>query len=485
MTFNSYIFVLFFLPVVIIGYYLLNGLLKTKNSNTILLTFLVVTSSIFYGYYNVSYLFLLWGSIVFNWFISKFIIINIDRNYRNVAKILFIVGIMGNVLLIFTFKYYDFFVSNINALFATSFNLKNIILPLGISFYTIQQISYLVDAYCGKVKNYRFIEYVTYVTFFPQLVAGPIVLHSELIPQLRELNKRKFDELDFAEGLYKFIMGLSKKVILADTFGYLVNWAFEDVSILSSIEILLIMLCYSLEIYLDFSAYSDMAIGIGKMLRLEIPINFNSPYKSTSIIEFWKRWHMTLTRFLTQYIYFPLGGSLYGNMRMYCNIIIVFLVSGLWHGANWTFVVWGGCHGIAQVITRRFEKEWERIPRIIKWCATFTFVCTMWLLFRANSISEFAILCKGIMKMNWSISIEFKEIIAQTDIARILKHFTTHTGMSLIIYVAISLYICLVPKNLHEGEFHPRFGLAIGQLCLLTYCILSFAGTTTFIYFNF
>ena len=198
--------------------------------------------------------------------------------------------------------------------------------------------------------------YASFVTFFPQLIAGPIVTHDELIPQFIDEKKKRINWDNIAKGIYIFTIGMFKKVILADTFGNAVNWGFQNIAELDTSNALIVMLAYTMQIYFDFSGYCDMALGIGKMLNIELPLNFNSPYKALRITEFWDRWHITLTRFLTKYVYIPLGGNRRGRLRTYFNILIVFLISGIWHGANWTFILWGGVHGVFVILTRHFKR---------------------------------------------------------------------------------------------------------------------------------
>ena len=300
MLFNSYIFILFFLPICIAGYFAWNHFGKIKMG----LAFLLGMSLWFYGYFNVKYLSIILTSIFFNYFC--YIIL---KKARRTKKLLLGAAVTFNIGILFYFKYYDFFVENINLIFKTDITLKNLLLPLGISFFTFQQISFLVDAYRGEIGKYSFLEYALFVTFFPQLIAGPIVTHDELIPQLLDKGKKRFCWDNFAKGIYIFTLGLGKKVLLADTFGNAANWGFSHIDILDTTNAVIVMLSYTIQIYFDFSGYCDMALGIGKMLNIDLPINFNSPYKALTITEFWKRWHITLTRFLTKYLYFPLGGG--------------------------------------------------------------------------------------------------------------------------------------------------------------------------------
>lgn len=362
MLFNSYIFILFFLPFTLLGYYGLNYLKRYRIANL----FLIGMSLGFYGYFNYKYLFIICGSILINYLLSRGILSL--RNRQCAGKVLMVFGICIDAAVIFYFKYYDFFLENINAVFGKSFALKNILLPLGISFFTFQQISYLVDSYRGETKEYRFDEYALFVSFFPQLIAGPIVLHGEMIPQFKNLNNRRLIPPNFSKGMYLFALGLFKKVLIADTFGKAVALGFGDIGALSSMEAWIVSLSYTFQIYFDFSGYCDMAIGIGHLFNVELPANFNSPYKSSSITEFWGRWHMSLTRFLRTYIYIPLGGNRKGMARTCLNVMIVYLVSGIWHGANWTFVLWGLLHGALCCLNRFFAKSWDKLGVVMRWC---------------------------------------------------------------------------------------------------------------------
>ncbi len=337
MLFNSYIFVLLFLPLCLSGNYIL-GHHFNANINKI---FLLTMSLWFYGYFNPAYLILIIVSILVNYSVYKGIMY-CRGSFPALKCFLLIVGLLFNLGMLFYYKYFDFLLKNINFLFRENFPLQNLILPLGISFFSFQQISFVIDTYKGEVENYSFFDYAMFVTYFPQLIAGPIVLHKELIPQFREVGKRQISWENLSKGLYQFVGGLAKKVLVADTFGKVVNWGFSDITLLDSTNAVLVMLSYTFQIYFDFSGYCDMASGIGSMMNIELPINFNSPYKAVSIVDFWNRWHITLTRFFTKYVYIPLGGNQKGEGRMYINIFIVFFISGLWHGANWTFILWGG-----------------------------------------------------------------------------------------------------------------------------------------------
>ena len=346
--------------------------------------FLLTMSLWFYGYFNASYILILLGSIVCNFLFSRGLL----NCKKELKKCLLTLAVSFNLGLLFYFKYYNFFIENVNVLFQTDLVMKNILLPLGISFFTFQQLSYIIDSYHGEIPQYDFLNYASYVAYFPQLVAGPIVSHDELIPQYMEEDRKKINWENISRGLYIFVCGLGKKILLADKLGNVVNWGFSNIADLGSSDAVFVMLAYTFQIYLDFSGYCDMAVGLGKMMNFDLPLNFDSPYKSCTIVEFWDRWHITLTRFFTKYVYIPLGGNRRGRLRTYLNIMVVFLLSGLWHGASWSFVLWGFFHGIFSVITRRWQLFFERIPKIIGWGITFLFLNLTWVLFRAETVYD-------------------------------------------------------------------------------------------------
>lgn len=342
MIFNSYIFIFLFLSLVIFGYFFLNATRKYQLA----LVFLCIMSFIFYGYLHPAYLFFIFGSILFNYFVY-FLLKNNNWQNENTGKhfrkIILLIAIAANLSVLLYFKYFNFFVDNINLIFKCNLQIRKLLFPLGISFITFQQIAFVVDAYCDEVPRYNFLQYTLFISFFPRLSAGPIVMHSELIPLFAEEKRKKINWDNFADGLYMFCMGLGKKVLIADMFGNAVDWGYSHIFELNTTSALFVTIAYTVQIYFDFSGYSDMAIGISRMLNLNLPVNFNSPYKSITIIDFWDRWHITLTRFLTKYLYIPLGGSRNGKIRTTVNTLLVFLCSGLWHGASWTFIMWGGC----------------------------------------------------------------------------------------------------------------------------------------------
>lgn len=451
--------------------------------------FLLGMSLWFYGYFNYSYLIIMVVSIIGNFLFYK--AMKRCGEQRLAKKALALTAVLLNIGALFYFKYFDFFIENINALFQTDFTLQHILLPLGISFFTFQQLSFIVDAYKGELPDYNLVDYACFVTFFPQLVAGPIVTHDELVPQFADLSKKRFDWNNFAPGLYAFTMGLAKKVLIADVLGNVANWGYANIKELNSITALITVLAYTVQIYFDFSGYSDMAIGMGKMLNIDLPINFNSPYKALNINDFWSRWHMTLTRFFTRYIYIPLGGNRKGTARTYLNIMIVYLVSGIWHGANWTFIFWGICHGLFCVISRHFKSRIDKLHPALNWAVTFGFVNLMWIFFRANSIGDALTIIKTIGKCNVGKipqGLINTVMTAEWDfLAQRISFLGNHQVLILLAYLVIPMIAVLGMRPVHEKmhALKPRISTAMVTAALLTLCILSFSGVSTFLYFNF
>ncbi len=343
MLFNSFEFIFAFLPIVFIIYFAL----RKTNQTSLAKVWLIVSSLFFYSWWNISYLPLIIVSLLANYTIGQ--LLNRQRTKR---KHILKIGIIFNIGLLGYFKYSDFFIENINNVFQSNVTLLQLALPLAISFFTFQQIAYIIDAYKNETKEYNFINYALFVTFFPQLIAGPIVHHKEMMPQFEKMSHAFIQAKNIALGLFIFSIGLFKKVAIADTFAVWATNGFDHSATLTFAEGWITSLSYTFQLYFDFSGYTDMAIGAALLFNIRLPNNFNSPYKALSIQDFWQRWHITLTRFLTRYIYIPLGGNRKGKYRTYINIMLVFLISGLWHGAGWTFVFWGFLHGLATVINR-------------------------------------------------------------------------------------------------------------------------------------
>ncbi len=378
MLFNAPEFLFCFLPVVLLVYFGLNASNKTQAAKG----WLFIASLFFYSWWNPIYLPIILGSMVFNFYLGK----NLNSNQTPQKKQwILTIGIVINLSLLIFFKYTDFLIENFNGLFNADASLLHIVLPLAISFFTFQQIAYLVDSYRGLTGDYNFFNYGLFVAFFPQLIAGPIVHHGEMMPQFYDTKNKKFNYDNFTKGLYIFFMGLGKKMIIADTFAIFANAGYADTAGLTFLDGWITSIAYAGQLYFDFSGYTDMAIGAALMFNIHIPINFNSPYKALSIQDFWRRWHITLSRFLRDYIYIPLGGNRKGELVTLSNLMITFIIGGIWHGAGWTFVFWGFLHGAGLIIHRLWQKTNIKLPASLSLILTFNFVNIAWVFFRATT----------------------------------------------------------------------------------------------------
>ena len=485
MLFNSYIFIFAFLPITLIGYFALNHF----KLNTVAKIWLVLCSLFFYAYYNAAYLWVIIASMIVN-YVLCLAFHKLNGNKSVLRRFLFILGLMLNVGALFFYKYLDFVLETANNFFNTDFVYLNLVLPLGISFFTFQQIAYLVDSYKGKAPVYNVVDYALFVTFFPQLIQGPIVLHHEIIPQFQDESKRRFNSDNFAKGLYSFTLGLAKKVLVADNFGKITAFGYGNIASLSSFEAVLTIFAFTLQLYFDFSGYCDMANGIAYMFNIELPINFNSPYKARNISDFWKRWHMTLTRFLTNYIYFPLGGSRCSTFRTCINVLIVFLVSGIWHGVGFTFIVWGLMHGVAMVLYRLLKKWIDKTPYAITWALTFIFVNLAWVYFRALSVSDANLLISRVFSGGFTLNFEITETLLNIIPISIVTNTLDFSWTLNVLMIAIVIgfvALCLFTKNVQEKTklFRPKVTNLLTTFILLLWSVLSLSGVSTFLYVNF
>lgn len=469
MLFSSYEFLFCFLPITIIGYYLILNAKKVNMARG----WLVIASLFFYGWFNIKYLPIIIVSILINFAIGKGI-----KKEDKYKKIYFIIGATFNVGLLCYFKYYDFFVENINVLFKTNWTLKHLLLPLGISFFSFQQLSYLIDVYKGETKDYSLLNFSLFVTFFPQLIAGPIVLHSEIMPQFDDKEKQRLNWDNIASGIFMFSIGFFKKLVIADSFAVWATNGFDSTASLTFYQGWFVSLAYTMQIYFDFSGYSDMAVGIGKIFNIDLPANFLSPYKSTSISEFWRRWHITLGRALSTYVYKPLGGNRKGRVKTYINLLLTFLVSGLWHGAAWTFVFWGLLHGIASVIDRLFRDNNWKINKSVSWFLTFMFVNCAWVFFRAATFERAFEILKAMFSIPSGGAFNMAGIITNGSIIII--------GLVYILLV-ISLVVTLSFKNTYElAETFDYTTINTVYVVILMMIGISFMPRISpFIYFNF
>lgn len=400
MLFHSQEFLFYFLPLVLVIFYLF----KATRLDAISLYFLITASLFFYAYWKVEYLLLLLSSILINYLLGGWLCKRPDKKAM-------ISGVVFNLLLLGYFKYLTFSVNTFNYLTDSNFISPEVILPLAISFFTFQQIAYLVDAYQQKISNHNIRDYFLFVSFFPQLIAGPIVHHHEMLPQFKKESSRKEWGMNMAVGLTLLSMGLFKKAILADSVAPYSDEVFNMAESGETVTMLAAwsgLLAFSFQIYFDFSAYSDMALGIARMFGIKLPVNFYSPYKAKSISEFWSQWHMTLSRFLKEYLYIPLGGNRSGHLRTFLNLFITMFLGGLWHGASWTFVVWGVMHGVFLIIfhasktlgLRVFDIFPKFFQNTLRCGLTMFAVMNTWVFFRADSFSSALALLQGMYGFN-------------------------------------------------------------------------------------
>lgn len=490
MLFNSYVFVLGFLPITLIGFFGLSKLYSIKAA----LVWMTLASLFFYGYWNPAYLILLLFSIAINYVVGQ----SLTRvpTGSTQAKTLLIVGTSINLAILGYYKYANFFARSLDQVLAIELPKLDVILPLAISFYTFTQVAYLVDAYRGETKqnHYNLINYTLFISFFPQLIAGPILRHNELIPQFEKEENLGFCDRNFARGVTLFILGLSKKVLIADSLSPWVATVFDHADAVSFLEAWIGALSYTLQLYFDFSGYSDMAIGLGWMVNINLPINFNSPYKSTSISEFWRRWHITLSAFLRDYLYIPLGGNRLGKLRRYLNLMITMLLGGLWHGAGWTFVIWGGLHGLFLVIHQLWRRKGLFLPQIVGGMITFLAVLVTWVLFRSHNFHEATDILLAMSGVNGIILPEtLKGLLGWLPVWgpfqgwEKLNYLPEVGGQnSILILVVLMLGVVLLPNTQEIMErFKPSFWAigVVGTLATLSFLFLN--RVSEFLYFQF
>lgn len=358
---------------------------------------LILTSVVFYCSWNWKFFLLLFVSASFNFLIGQKLLQQ-DHN-----KPYLYLGLLFNLGLLGYFKYFNFFIDNCNALLGTHWQVAKVILPLGISFYTFQQIAYIVDAYRRQLQPCTFRNYVLFVIYFPQLVAGPIVHYQEMMPQFERRGgiRRSVHWESIWNGLWVFIFGLFKKVVIADSLAGFVQTGYAHVDQLGIVGAWMLSLAYTFQLYFDFSGYADMAIGSGLCFGIRLPENFNSPYKALDIQDFWRRWHMTLSTWLKNYIYFPLGGSRCTLLRTCVNLFLTFFIGGIWHGAGWTFIIWGTLHGLAAVVHRLWLETGLHLHKILAWFITFNFINIAWIFFRADSAHDAYIVLKKMCDLSF------------------------------------------------------------------------------------
>ena len=497
MLFNSYEFLFLFFPLTLLGYYCCRWaegkVLGGKIKESITGAFLLIASLIFYGWLYPVYLPILICSMAVNYGLNW----QMERVIKK--KPLLIAGLTLNIGVLAVFKY-----------------LTGDFLPLGISFYTFTQIAFLMECYRGNLQKVRILEYGLYVTFFPKLIQGPIVLPGEMLPQF----KKTISGINWEAGYRSvclFVLGLFKKVLIADTLGKAVDYGYANLSVLNAGDGMILMLSYTLQLYFDFSGYCDMAMGIAGLFGMELPLNFDSPYKAGNIIDFWKRWHITLTHFFTKYLYIPLGGNRKGNFRTIVNCLIVFFLSGLWHGAGWQFIIWGMMHGVLYVITRQwleYRKKRQAAQtvqgtgqpdrssgkvrlaspgQVLSVFLTFLYVNVAWIFFRASSVKEALSLLKTIGslrfgRINWDLADCFNldEFWYVIKVMRLDSWQYSHYILMILILVMVLLLV-FFGKNAvnYVKTVKPNVINIVIMAVLFVWSVISLSGVSTFLYVNF
>ena len=463
MLFNSTAFIFLFLPVSVAVYFALT------KSRFILASraWLVLCSLFFYSYWNIRYLPLISFSILFNYAVGTALVK--PANTHSSRRTILYFGVVSNLALLGYYKYFIFLIANVGFVTGLEFQAPAVTLPLGISFFTFTQIAYLVDCYRRESKEYDFLNYTLFVTFFPHLIAGPILHHKDLIPQFDEARKKVLNFRYTASGLYVFSIGLFKKVILADAFAAWANPGFDSPSGLSLIPAWITSLAYTFQLYFDFSGYIDMALGAALFFNIELPINFYSPYKARNIQDFWRRWHITLSKFLRSYLYIPLGGNRRGEVRTCIHLFLTFLLGGLWHGASWTFVMWGALHGGTMVLHRLWRFLNFRMNRLLAWGMTFAFVNASWVLFRAKDTGDALRIFRGMAGLNG---------LGFSDVTNLKRKIAA---------LGAAFMIVMLAKNTAQlrAQFAPNWRTAVFCLLLAIAGLMNLSRVSEFIYFNF
>ena len=494
MLFNDPIFLFLFLPIVVLLFHLIRRTVGGEAS----MILIVIASIFFYGWWNPPYLMLLLGSVLFNYAITYHLL-------KKPSKLLLTFGVLANIAVLGYFKYRNFFMENIGLLLGESWQFEEILIPLAISFFTFQQVALLVDAQDGHIKRVKFLDFATFVIFFPQLIAGPIVLYREMGKQLQLLRKDRGAGLSlFGLGVVTFILGLFKKVALADGIAPFADSVFSVADQLTMLEAWGGVVAYTLQLYFDFSGYSDMAVGLGMMFGLLLPINFNLPYRATSMINFWKRWHITMTRFFMMYVYSPISLSIIRKsilndwskqqqflLGVIVPITITFLISGLWHGAAWTFVAFGVVNAIGLVVNHLWKEL--RLPKpniFIGWLLTMLTIMVSFVYFRADSIANANLIILTMMDPaslifpNWlSYYADYLGIPWHTLVVFSSGTYTVRMAGWIVVLTLLSL--SLKNKPLHLDEIRPTVGLAISLSVMLWLTLGWLDEPSTFIYFQF
>ena len=512
MLFNSFSFILIFLPIVLVLWHGLNRAKKEKLADLLL----IAASLVFYGLFSIDFCLILLLSSLITFICYK------GYSDRRLRKTLCISGVIINLLILGYYKYTGFFLENIIAITGKEFSALNITLPVGISFYVFAQISFLVDSYRERLdghpnlKNEELLgdvslwEYLLFITYFPKMVQGPIALPCEIIGQFRDREVRRFDPVRFRKGMELFIIGLSKKLLLGDNLAKIADYGFKYTYYMDTLTGSLVAISYALQLYFDFSGYCDMAEGVSYMIGIELPRNFNSPFKATSMRNLWQRWHMTLTRFFVRYVYIPLGGSRKGEARTAVNILIIFALSGLWHGAGWTFICWGILMGILVVfdnlglmaakgdIKKKYllrDKPLLVIPKLCANVLTFAAFTLIFIFFRSQDITYALQFFKQLLIPTWpgfmlktAANLDIPEnyifITAAGMISNELKNYVYLASWILLLFISLFVITRKNAREIVESETMNR-----GRICFLAilfaWSFISLSEVSTFLYFKF
>ncbi len=478
MTFASFRFLLVFLPL-ILAVYELAGRKKKEYA----LDVLTAGSLLFYSFFGWDMTALLLLQCILNYYLCRMLA-------ANRRKAVFAAAVSLNVLILIFFRYTNFFIDCFNGMMKSSVPGLSLLVPVGISYYTFQLTALLSDIYSGAVMNMNFREYLFYMLYFPKMIQGPILQYPAFMKQIDEAGELRVRSANLAYGLELFSIGMAKKILMADTFGKAVDYTYSHIGSSGSISIIASAVFYSLQLYLDFSGYCDMACGISWMFGIRLPHNFRAPYRAVSIGDFWKRWHISLTDFLRKYIYFPMGGSRRGKARTYLNIMIIFLISGFWHGADWTFILWGFLHGVLSCADRMIGKSYEKLPKVLRWLITMMLVTVLWMLFRSESLTQFAQLMKqlvkpgnfrmtgGLVDFDYFPVLQFLDVFIEGN-----QWLEMLAGMGLLTLAGFA--VCLLEKE--ERIPHERFTRfsVYRTAVLLIWSMLSLSSIVTFLYQRF
>lgn len=497
MLFNSHGFIFIFLPIALTGYFILGKNVRASN------LWLLAASFFFYGWWDWRFVPLLFASIIWNYVFGLKIGSSPPHTHLKYKKILLVTSVSANIVLLGYFKYAVFFIATANRFAHMDWNELNIVLPLGISFWTFTQTAWLVDVYRGKNGRCSFWDYALFVMIFPHLISGPIINHAEMLPQFTDKTRHSVNWENMASGIMLFMFGLFKKVLIADSLAPIVTDVFSRTGLLPMMDAWIGVLAYTFQLYFDFSGYSEMAVGLGKMLNLDFPVNFDSPYKSTSPIEFWRRWHITLGGWIRDYLYIPLGGNRKGQLRKMLNLFICMTLCGFWHGAGFTFIIWGMLHGILLVINhtwRRFAKpRGIEFPKTLGLVLTFTCTAFSWIIFRSDSLTSSVRIARGLFNVADIAPIESSSFFARIPVfsalllrLHVIRLSLTHVR-SFTLVQALAILGVLVPvvfrapnvTDLAKTRFKTNTGWLALTAAVTIVCFLFFSRNSVFLYFDF